>query len=226
MALDSQTLAHACVRVGQGGRRIATPGLERRRDVASDRLVKHRSVALDGAARIGNGRQRMVVDSHDVQRVFGEVTARGDDEGHRLTHVPDLVASERRLQARDDARPWPQAYRDAADGAEVIGGDDGHDTGKRERGSRVNGTQAGMSMRRAQDGSVEHPRQAKVGGVRSPAHQEPAVFETPHGTPDRGHDFTWKSRAALPPRIAASAVFERPASRTILSGSGSPSQNG
>src|SRR5207249_6688178 len=103
-------------------------------------------------ARVGDGRQRVVVDLHRLERVLGQVAALGDDERDWLADVADLVARERRLQAGDDTRAGAKPHGDAADVAQVLGRDDGADAGTAERHLRADRVKARVRVRRSEDG--------------------------------------------------------------------------
>ena len=134
-----------------------------------------------GAPRVGDDRQRLVVDLHQVERVLGQVAALGDHEGHRLADVADLLSRERRLQARDGAGAVSEARGDAADGAEIVAGDHGDHAGQRERRLGADLPQARVGVRRSQDGGVQHPGQAEVGRILAAPREEPWILLASHG---------------------------------------------
>src|SRR4030095_11111947 len=111
--------------------------------------------------------------------------------------------------------------------------------GDRARRIRANGHDARVWMRRSQHRRVHQARQAYVRGVLAAAGQEAEILLALHRHADhaigrrrgletgrRGHGRRWKIFAAFSPKIAASVAGSSPASRTTLSGSGSPIQNG
>src|SRR5207249_521381 len=173
-----------------------------------------------------------------LERVLGEVPARGDDETDGLAHVADRPAGERRLKARRRAGALPESHRDARDRAEIGGGDDRDHAGKCPGGLRADGRDARVRMRRAQDRGVQEAGQPHVRRVFPAPGQKPevllaldgkaddALMRKTRGSSRRAHGSRWKMRAAFSPRIAASVAPSRPASRTTRSGSGSPSQKG
>ena len=182
------------------------------------------SLARRASATTG---KRLPVDLDQLRRVLGEIAAGRDHEGDRLADIADQSGGERRLQAGvgADAGALAEPHGNPADRAEIVGGDHGRDAGERARRAGADGRDPRVRMRRPQHGRVEQSRQADVGGVLPAPGQEPEILlaldrQADHRASRR------KSRAAVPPRIAASSPAARRASRTTRQGSGSPIQKG
>ena len=60
-------------------------------------VVQHRSARLQRRFRIHDGRQRFEIHGDQLGRVFGEITAFGQDDRDRLADVAHLVIGEQRL---------------------------------------------------------------------------------------------------------------------------------
>ena len=53
--------------------------------------MQHRRLFGGGGLRVDDRRQRLIVDTYAFQGVFGQVTALGDHDRHRLADVAHLV---------------------------------------------------------------------------------------------------------------------------------------
>ena len=227
VTLDREALGETALGGGKPALRVAGARLQPLDDVSAGGGVEHRHARIGRAARVGDDGQKLPVDLDQLQRVLGEIAAGRDHEGDRLADVADESGGEGRLQAGvgAGAGALPEPHGNPADRAEIVGGDHGRDAGKRARRPGADGRDPRVRMRRPENRRVQQAGQTDVGGVFPAPGQEPEVFLSLYGKADH-HDTRRKSRAALPPRIAASSPAARRASRTTRSGSGSPIQKG
>ena len=72
--------------------------------------------------RVDDGRQRVVLDVDEVERVAGDVRALGDDAGDLLALEADLVGGQHRLGVAGQGRHPRQVV-----GRQRLAGDDGDD---------------------------------------------------------------------------------------------------
>jgi hypothetical protein len=140
--------------------------------------AKARSVAASSPAShvgrlagVDDGRQRVVLDVDERERVVGRVLVGRDHERDLLALEADLVAGEHGLRVVGDRRHPRQAER-----LEVLGGDDGRDVGVRERRRGVDRDDLRVRVRAAQHLPVEHPRQLDVVQVGALAADEAGVL--------------------------------------------------
>ena len=126
-------------------------------DVAGLLVVQSHGVRV---ARVGSvevrGERLDVEHDRGESRLRGRLVDRGDG-GHGLAAIADLVARERPLVLRD---------RDHAIGRrEVLAGDDGAHTGKRQRLGGIDATNDTVRDGTAQNPADERSAERKVGGV-------------------------------------------------------------
>jgi hypothetical protein len=109
MALDGEPLADAPL-----GRRERAVGIAGARQQTLDHVaargrMEHRHARIARPTRVGDDRQRSLVDLDQLERVLGEIAARRDDERDRLADVAHQVAW--RAAAAGTRRPMPAAGR-------------------------------------------------------------------------------------------------------------------
>ena len=124
-----------------------------------------------------------------VQRVLGYMAALRDHHGHRVAHVPRLVAGEGVLQeALQPLKGTPAHGYDAGLHCllQVSETEHGHNAGKLQSLRRINGEYPGMGVRAAQYGRVQHSRQLHVVDVTRPPSEKAEVFFAGDGRPDVG----------------------------------------
>src|SRR5262249_60071727 len=99
-------------------------------------------------------------------RVLGGVGAGGDHESNRSPDVAQESGGKGGLQTRvgAGAGALTEPHRNAADRAEIVGGDHGRDAGKRARRSGADGGDPRVRMGRPQHGGVEESGQPNGGG--------------------------------------------------------------
>ena len=109
------------------------------------------SCRIERGERIDDGRQRLVVDLDQFERVFGEIAVARDHDRDRLADIAHAVdgnrpAFDRRLHA-DHQRGGQLRH--------FGGGDDGGDARRAPRRLGVDGADFGVGVRRAQDRGVQ-----------------------------------------------------------------------
>ena len=100
---------------------------------------------------VNHRRQRLVVDLDQVEGVLGEITVGGDDDGHRLADIADLADSD---GPTFDRRLDPD-HQAGGGCRHVVGGQYGGHARRLARGVGADCHDAGMGMRRAQDGCLQ-----------------------------------------------------------------------
>ena len=189
-------------------------------------VADQRRVVVERLARVDDGRQRLVLDVDQRQRIVGRVLVDGDDERDLLALEADLVAGQYGLRVVGDRRHPRQAER-----LEVLGRDDGGDARVGERARGVDRDDLGVRVRRAQHLAVDHARQPDVVEVGALAADEarvllalqPAEADRPLG---RGAGKVLGDRhgsrppvlGAVPPRVRPPIARRRRCSCTPCSG--------
>ena len=112
-------------------------------EIAAQAVVQHRRVGVERGNRIGDRRQRFVIDLDQIERVFGLIAAGRDDDGHRLADVAhaidrDRPAFDRRAHADHQARGMRH---------DVGAGNDGGNARRRRCGAGPNGGNVRVRMR-------------------------------------------------------------------------------
>ena len=138
VTLDGEALGDAPLGGRERARRVTGARHQALDDVAAGRRMKNRHARIARAPRVGDDGQRLPVDLDQLERVLGEVAARGDHEGDRLADVADYTGGERRLQARGraDPRALTKPHRDARDRPEIVRRDHREDARDRARRMR------------------------------------------------------------------------------------------
>ena len=172
---------HAVV-TGGGDRLVVVRA--RTREVEQEALVGalvavHQGRALlEGLLHVDHGGQLVVLDHDRLERVRGGVAVPGDDDGHAVAGVLDLVDRQRGVHRRDHVgRDRPGAGHrgphHVGEVAPAVGGDDaGHLQGRRH----VDREDLGVRHRAAQHGHVQQARQGDVVGPVGLAGQEFGVL--------------------------------------------------
>ena len=128
-------------------------------------------VVLERLLRRREGRQRLVLDVDQLQRVFRHVRGLGDDRRHLLALEAHLVGGEHRLGvARERGHPREVVLR------HQLARDDGDDARQRLRPGSVDRDDAGVCEGAAQELQVEHPRKRDVVDVVALAADEALVL--------------------------------------------------
>ena len=102
---------------------------------------------------LAGSRQRLVVDLDQLAGVLGDVARVGDHHRDRLADMAHPVDREGKIRHRR-----PHHARDRPDHAgELRPGDDADHAGQRQRARCVDPADAGVRVRRAQDGGMLEP---------------------------------------------------------------------
>ena len=134
-------------------------------------VADHGGVALERPLRRRDGRQRLVLDVDQLQRVLGDVGGLGHDRRHLLALEAHLVGGEHRLGvAREGGHPGEVVLR------HQVAGDDGDDTRQGLRPGGVDRDDAGVCKGAAQELHVQHPRERDVVDVVALAADEALVL--------------------------------------------------
>ena len=152
-------------------------------DVAGRGLVQLRRAARLRGARVGDRRERLVVDGDALGGVGRRVARLRDHRRHRLADMADAAARQRvarRLRhllsvtrADDPERP----HRQHAVRRHVGAGEHRDDAGRGGCRRHVDRADAGMGMGRAHQHAVERARQLDVGDEFSAPEQEAPVLD-------------------------------------------------
>ena len=175
--------------VGGGGRSHAQE-LPARLDIA---LLVDEHVGGEGAGRVGEGGQVVVVDPHQRGRVGGLMLSLGHHHRHRLAVIADLAFGQ-------DGVIGNYVAEAAAEFAEVVGGDHGDHPGRGLGVGPVDAGDVSVGPLGAHYRGVGHVRDRRVDGVASPAGDL-----LPGVAPGRGLAGHWSS-SGDPARIREAAT--------------------
>ena len=142
--------------------------------------------------RVDDGRERVVLDVDELERVPRHVRAVGHDAGDLLALEPDLVGGEHGLRVAGQGRHPRQAV-----GGERLAGDDGDDAGQLLGRRRVDVHDAGVRERAAQEREVQHPGQGDVLDVLPAALDEAVVLLALHAVADAADLGRGRARCVL-----------------------------
>ena len=144
------------------------------------RLVVHGAAGAEGAGGVDHRGQHLVVDVDQRRGGTGLLDRLGHDHGHAVADVAHLAVGQHRvlglLHRRAVQAVDQPAAGQAADGLEVLAGEDAHDPRGLGGGRGVERLDARMRVRRAQEGGVGLARQGDVVGVLALTGQEAGVL--------------------------------------------------
>ena len=154
-----------------------------------------RRVSVERLLRVGDHRQRVVIDVDTFERVLGLRRRLGD-------HADDLLALEADLVGRQDSLGVTREGRHPREAmlGEQVARHAGHDTRHRLGTRGVDRVDRGVGERRAVDRHEQHAGQLHVIDVIALAADEAIVLDALRGLPDRaahGAD-SWRAHAAAP----------------------------
>ena len=186
LAADDEAIAVDAMRAGEGLVDLALVEAAAVDHVVTQLLVDQRRPGTHRGFGIHDGRQRLVLDLHEVTRVLGDVAVGGGDGHDGLADVPDLVEGQRVLQGglHPDVvgeNPTPRV----AQPRRLVGGEDGDDPGQRERPAHAHVTDARVRVRAPHERGVDHPWQVEVVDEPALPGEQAAVFHPLHGSADR-----------------------------------------
>jgi hypothetical protein len=189
------------LRLSAGGAvALGQPELEQH--VIRGALVGRRRAGSGAGQRIDAGRQRLVVHADGVQGVLGQVAIARHRHGHRIAGVGRLAQGQQAL-ARE-RQPGLHARQPAGGGVDAgvrhgrqlgqvgAGQRQGH-AWQRPRCSQIDGPDAGVGVRAAQDGGRQQARRLEVADILAAASQQASILTAKHG-----HQRTPTARLVLP----------------------------
>ena len=151
---------------GEGGGQVVAQG-----------LVQHRGARRRGPRGVRDGIERLVFDRHGGGAVLGRVPALGDDQRHRLPHIPDgggrqgllgLVVDQRRVGDEPGER--------AAEVAQIGVRQHRHHGAGGPRAARVDPHDAGVGMGAAKHRRVRQAREVDVIDEQAAAAQQRRIL--------------------------------------------------
>ena len=141
------------------------------------RLEEQCSARLGGRPRVDEHGEGLVLYVHHGQRVLCAIAVVGQDGGHRLADVADLVVGQRALQKAAHLAALGQTHGDdAGQLRHVVEGDHVDDAGAGARGGHVDAADPRVSVRAPHHGEVQRIRAPHVGDVGAAALQETLVL--------------------------------------------------
>jgi hypothetical protein len=172
-------------------------------------LADQRRVGLQGLVRVDHRRERVVVDVDQLQGVAGDVGVLGDHRRDLLALEHHLVEGQDRLGVARQGRHPRQAV-----GVQVAAGDDRDHA--RVGGGRlgVDGGDAGVGERGAQQRHVQHAGQGDVVDVVAAAAQEAVVLLAPHRVAEPADGGLGLAHACTSSRSDSAACMVAAAART------------
>ena len=177
VALHPEALAPHVRRVLERGVGVAAHRGQRRGAVRR-RAVDQQSVVR---ARSGGRRQRFDIELDRFQRIFGRRRAVGDDDRDRLADIADLAVRNDRLLVGLERRHLLLPQRNCRHRAErrehIRRRDHGMHAAAGERGRFVDGSDAAMRHRAAQDRGMQETVAHDVVDILAAAAQEPQILD-------------------------------------------------
>ena len=141
-------------------------------DVAVEGVVHAGGVGPHRGDRVDDRLEHLVVDLDQRAGVLGDVAVGGRDDGDGLAGVAHLLRGDRGLRHRLGAE---RGHR--PDVLQRLGaGEDADHAGQRPRGARVDRADAGVGVRAAQHGGVQHAGHHDVADVARASGQQLRVF--------------------------------------------------
>ena len=193
-AVDHGLAADDVVGLGEGGvDRDLVARLVEERLVAGIVRPDGRRAGDERRLRCRYRRQDLVFDGEQLGRILCLVERFGDDEGHRIADISDVVLRQDRLRAdKGGAAAAALARHQRAQRAEparpqIVPGQDGEDARRRPRRVGVQRNDAGMHMRRPHDIAARLTRQPHIVDVAAPPPQQAEILFAAHRHTDRLH---------------------------------------
>jgi hypothetical protein len=154
--------------------------------VRAELLVDERRALVQRGLDVGDHRQRLVLDEHLLAGVHRGVAVLGQHDGHRISHVLDRAAGQGPVLGVVDLHPVrrPGHRQGRGEVGQVVAREDRHHVVALERRGRVDGHDARMRLRGADEGGVEHADDRQVVDVGGLARDQPRVLLAAQGAPD------------------------------------------
>ena len=152
--------------------------------VGASLVVKERRAGTHRLLRIGDKRQRLIIDANELARVFGVVAALGDDPDDRLTDIAHLAARQR----QDWRRVIIRHARGGDDGfdqvRQILGREHRDDARRGTRRRAIERANARMRLIAPAKGDVQCAGSVVVVGIGAASGEEARVL----GAFDAGAD--------------------------------------
>jgi hypothetical protein len=198
-------------------------GVERRVDVADAHRDQGDVVGLGAREqergawheRLGGGgagRQRIVDDVDEGERVFGDVPVIGHDQCDRLADVPDHAPGDRGLEIALDAGRGAHAIRDDGGLRHVGCREHRADARQLERPLGVDGHEPGVGVTGAEDHCVKHAGHSDVGHEASRSCREAIPADAVVRRADHGA-LQWDGRPLVRYRVDCAEAIAWPPSQ-------------
>ncbi len=177
MALDAEMLAAGIGRVLERRFGVAAHGRHGVGDIGAD-LLEQQHVVLARRVAIRHRRQRLDIDHDRFERILGNRRAVRHDDGDRLADIAHLVVGDDRLLVALELRQRLLPQRNFRHVADIRRRDDSAHAGARARGLGIDGADAAVRNRAAQDDGVQDAVEREVVDILSAAGEKAEVFET------------------------------------------------
>ena len=164
------------------GRRVAHLLPPLRHDIAPDLVVHDRRPRGDRPLDVDHGRQRLVLDANQVERIVRPIRIVRHHDRHRLPHESHPIPGQHRDAARNGQRGMRRIDGNRPpDGPQIRRHEDPDHAGRPPRRRRVDRDDARMGMRRPQHRRVQTARHAQIIDELPRPRDEPRILPPPHG---------------------------------------------
>jgi len=185
VAAELEGLAEDVVRLAEGRLHVAPVEGGLQDAVVLQLVVDPGGARPQGRLRVQQGGQRLVLRRNQVAGVFGHGPGRGGHGHHGLAGVADAVEGQGVLGAALHALVVEE---DAAPGGALPGGlgpgEHGRHPGVPAGPFRVHPNESGVGVGAADEGDLQHPRQAHVAHVGAVAREDPRILHAAHRAAD------------------------------------------
>ncbi|MHC2348643.1 hypothetical protein ACVMIL_009853 [Bradyrhizobium barranii subsp. barranii] len=182
--------------------------------------IDQRATNLSCTVDIDDDGEVLVIDLDQLQRIFRNRPALGDDGHHSLPGPDHAVERQWQLRSRRHAlEVIERAGPGRADLCEILAGGNEMHAFERARLLGIDGDDLRVRMRTAQERSVEHARQAEVADIASAAGEQPLGVRARHGAADIGIRAVERGqrRAHVAPPLSLRALATASMASTIAS---------
>ncbi|MEY9427180.1 hypothetical protein ABH975_002495 [Bradyrhizobium ottawaense] len=187
MAAEGELLLHHMGRMRKGVIDSAVVELAAEAGVVGAAGIDQRTAGLACAVDVDDDGKVLVVDLDQLQRIFGDRPALGNDGDHRLSGPDHAIERQRQLRCGGHALEMiERASPGRADPGEIGAGGDEMHAFDCTRLLGLDRDDLRMRMRATQERGEEHTRQTEVADITSPPGQQPLGVRPRHGTADIG----------------------------------------
>lgn len=149
--------------------------------------IDQRATNLSCTVDIDDDREVLIIDLDQLQRIFRKRPALGDDGHHGLPGPDHAVERQWQLRSRSHAlEVVERAGPGRADLCEILAGGNEMHAFECARLLGIDGDDLRVRMRTAQEGGMEHARQAKVADIAPAPGKQPLGVRARHGAADIG----------------------------------------